>query len=223
MNKSVAESFVVLALNPDKGRISINSINFRYSLTGGLLMDYYDQGEFTIENKRIVPSFKKNGETVHDLFCERIMKSEKNRRISFWISRMTNKSRKIFRELTNKLEKDRIIRKEQKKFLNIIPYYRYWFNDSSARSDLIEALRGILLYGKQAEKKEFMLLGLVESSKAYSLLSRERGESKLLRKKNTEFLKSDIMSAEISLAIREVQAAIVASVTAATIAAHSSH
>ena len=186
-------------------------------------MDYYDQGEFTIENKRIVPSFKKNGEIVHDLFCERIMKSEKNRRISFWISRMTNKSRKIFRELINKLEKDRIIRKEQKKFLNIIPYYRYWFNDSSVRSDLIEALRGILLYGKQAGKKELMLLGLVESSKAYSLLSRERGESKLLRKKNTEFLKGDVMSAEINQTIREVQAAIVASVTAATIAAHSSH
>ena len=186
-------------------------------------MDYYDQGEFTIENKRIVPSFKKNGEIVHDLFCERIMKSEKNRRISFWISRMTNKSRKIFRELINKLEKDRIIRKEQKKFLNIIPYYRYWFNDSSVRSDLIETLRGILLYGKQPGKKELMLLGLVETSKSYTLLSRESGESKLLRKKNTEFLKSDIISAEISLAMREVQAAIVASVTAATIAAHSSH
>jgi hypothetical protein len=79
------------------------------------------------------------------------------------------------------------------------------------------------LYGKQPGKKELMLLGLVETSKSYTLLSRESGESKLLRKKNTEFLKSDIISAEISLAMREVQAAIVASVTAATIATHSSH
>jgi hypothetical protein len=80
-----------------------------------------------------------------------------------------------------------------------------------------------LLYGKQPGKREIMLLGLVETSKAYRLLSREKGEAKILRKKNTEILKGDIMSDEISLAIREVQTAITASVTAATIAAHSSH
>ena len=88
---------------------------------------------------------------------------------------------------------------------------------------MIEVLRGILLYGKQPGKKEIMLLGLVEASRAYSLLSRERGESKLLRKKNSEFLKGDVMSAEISQAIREVQAAIVTSVTAAAIASHASN
>jgi len=151
------------------------------------------------------------------------MNSTKHRRISFWISRLTNKSRLIFREITGSLERDQILRIEQKKFLNIFPYKRYWFNDKSVRNNLIELLRGILLYGKNPGKKEIMLLGLVEASRAYSLLSRERGESKLLRKKNSELLKGDIMSAEISQAIREVQAAIVASVTIATVAAHSSH
>jgi len=223
MNNSVAELFVILALNPEKGRITLDRIHFRYSLTGALIMDYLERGEITIENKRIAPSFRKNGEILHDLFADRIMNSTKHRRISFWISRLTNKSRLIFREITGSLERDQILRIEQKKFLNIFPYKRYWFNDKSVRNNLIELLRGILLYGKNPGKKEIMLLGLVEASRAYSLLSRERGESKLLRKKNSELLKGDIMSAEISQAIREVQAAIVASVTIATVAAHSSH
>lgn len=186
-------------------------------------MDYYDQGEFTIENKRLISSFKRNGDTVHDLFCDRIMKSEKSRRLSYWVSRLTNKGRKIFREMTGRLEKNRIIRTEQKKFLNIIPYFRYWFINSGVRSDIVETIRGILLYGKQPDKKELMLLGLVETSKAYSLLSREKGESKMMRNKNIELLKGEVINAEISQTIREVQAAIAASVTAAIVAAQSSH
>jgi hypothetical protein len=223
MDRSVAKLFVILALNPEKGRVSLNSIHFRYSLTGALFMDYLERGEITTENKRVVPSFRKNGEVLHDLFADRILKSAKNRRISFWIRRLTNKSRLIFREIINSLEKEKILRIEQRKFLNIIPYNRYWFIDNSVRTNLIEVLRGILLYGKQPGKKEIMLLGLVEASRAYPVLSHERGESKILRKKNAEFLKGDVMNAEISQAIREVHAAIIASITVATIAAHSSH
>jgi hypothetical protein len=223
MNNAIAEQFAILSLNPEKGRVTIDSIHFRYSLTGALLMDYLEQDEFKVENKRVVPSFRINGDAIHDMFAERIMKSSRNRKISFWISRLTNKSRFIFREIISSLEKQKLISTEYKKFLGIFPYKRYWFLDDKVRRDLIERLREILLYGKQPGKKEIMLLGLVETSKAYRLLSREKGEAKILRKKNTEILKGDIMSDEISLAIREVQTAIAASVTAATIAAHSSH
>jgi golgi phosphoprotein 3 len=223
MDIPVSKLFVILALNPEKGRIAIDSIHFRYSLTGALFMEYSDDGEFKVENKRIVPFFKNNGEVLHDMIADKIMNSGKNRRISFWISRITQKSRFILREITSSLEKDNIIRIEHKKFLNIIPYKKYWLIDSRTRSNLIEVLRGILLYGKQPGKKDFMLLGLLEASRAYSLLSRERGESKLLRKKNSEILKGDVMSAEISQVIVEVQTAIIASVAVASAAASSSH
>ena len=224
MDRSVAELFVILALNPEKGRIALNNISFRYSLTGAIFMDFHESGEIKIENKKVIPSFsKKNGDTVHDLFAGKIMNSSGRWRISFWIRRLTNKSRLIFREITNSLAKEKIIRIEQKKFLNIIPYKRYWFIDNRTRSSLIELMREILLYGKQPGKKEFMLLGLIEASDAYRLLARERGESKLLKKKNSELLKGELMTDEISRAIKEVQAAIVASVMAATISAHGSH
>jgi Golgi phosphoprotein 3 (GPP34) len=223
MDIPVSKLFIILALNPQKGRLAIDNINFRYTLTGALFMEYYEQEDFTTENMRIVPLFKKTGEVVHDLFASRIMNSKKNRKISFWIRRLTHKSRLIFREMINSMEKDNIIRTEHKKFLNIFPYKRYWLIDNRIRSNLIELLRGILLYGKKPGKNEIMLLGLVEASRAYRLLSHERGESKLLRKKNIEFLKGDLLSAEVSHVIREVHAAIITAVTAAAVAAHSSH
>jgi hypothetical protein len=51
MDRSVVELFVILALNPEKGRVSLNKIHFMYSLTGALFMDYPDRGEITTENK----------------------------------------------------------------------------------------------------------------------------------------------------------------------------
>jgi hypothetical protein len=223
MDNSVAEQFVILSLNPEKGRVSLDSIHFRYSLTGALLMDYLDQEEFKLENKRVVWSFRMTGDTIHDMFAERILNSSGNWKISFWIRRLTRKSRLIFSEIIKSLEKRKLISIEHKKFIGIFPYKRYWFLDNGIRNGIIERLREILLYGKQPVKKELMLLGIVEAARAYRLLSREKGEARILRKKNNEILKGDVVSAEISKAVREVQAAIVASVITATIAAQGSH
>lgn len=219
MDRSVAELFVILALNPEKGRVTLDSIHFRYSLTGAILMDYLAGEEFRVEDKRVVPSLKINDDAIHILFAERMMKSSRNRKISYWVMRLTRKSRFIFSEMTKSLERQRIIRIEQKKFLNIFPYKRYWFENISIREKLINNIRDILFRGKQPDKKELMLLGIIETSRAYRLIAKERGEARQLRKKNTELLKSDLMTEEINQAIKEVQSAIISSVAAASAAA----
>jgi len=223
MERSIAELFVILSINPEKGRVCLDSIHFRYSLTGAIMMDYLAGEEFRVEGKRVVPTLKINDDAIHMLFAERMMKSTRNRKISYWIGRLTNKSRFIFSEMTKSLERERIIRIEQKKFLNIFPYKRYWFANISIREKLIEEIRDILVRGKQPDNKQLMLLGVIEASRAYKLISKERGEARELRKINTSLLKSDVMTSEINQAIREVQAAIVTSVTAATMASHASH
>jgi hypothetical protein len=218
MERSVAELFVILALNPEKGKVTLDSIHFRYSLTGAIMMDYLAGDEFRVEDKRVVPSLKINDDAIHMLFAERMMKSSRNRRISYWITRLTNKSRFIFSEMTKSLERQGIIRIELKRFLNIFPYKRYWFVNSNIREKLIEEVRDILIRGKQPDKKQLMFLGIIEASRAYRIIAKERGEAKQLRKKNTELLKNDLMTSEITQAIKEVQAAIISSVAAASAA-----
>jgi len=223
MEFSFAKQFLILALNPEKGRVSISSIHFRYTLTGSFLMDYLDNGEISISNKRIIPSFRMNTDAVHTMIGDRISASSRNKRISYWISRLTNKSRFIMNNLTLALQQERVLTIEHKKFLGIFPYKRYWLTDKGIRSALIETLRGILIHGKQPDKREMMLLGLIEASRSYKLLSRESGEARRMRKRNLELLKGDIISAEINQAIREVQAAVAASVMAATMASSGAH
>jgi hypothetical protein len=94
MEASVTTQFVILTLHPDKGRIMMNNIHFRYSLIGAVLMDFLDLEEISLSNKRLVPSFRKNSDLIHDMFAEKIKRSSKPRRVSHWVRSLSGKSRK---------------------------------------------------------------------------------------------------------------------------------
>jgi len=223
MEYSVAKQFLILALNAEKGRISIDSTHFRYSLTGAIILDYIDGEELRIEEKRVIPSLKVNDEAIHVLFAGQLSKSSKARKISYWIRRLTNKHRFILVEMTKSLEKDRVLRIEHKKFLGLIPYKKYWFLNNTIRNDITEQLRGILLYGKKPGRKELMLISILHAARAHKALSRERGETRSIRQRCTEILKDDQISSDISQTVREVNAAIEASIAAAIIATQGGH
>jgi len=56
MNYTVAEQFIILAISPETGRISIDGTHFRYSLTGAILMDFFEGEELKVEENRVIPS-----------------------------------------------------------------------------------------------------------------------------------------------------------------------
>ena len=223
MEFNLTTQFLIISLHPEKGRIMIDSTHFRYTLTGAVLLDFLHNGEISLNKNRMVPSFRKNGDLLHDTFAELISGSSKPRRISFWVRRLTRKSRLIFRETINPLIDKSLIRHERRYFLNIIPYNRYFVRDISLRSAIIDEVRNVLLHNKTATSMQLMLLGLIKASGSFRLFAKEKGERRLLRKRCDELLKNDAMASEIDKAIREVQAAIIASVTAATVAASASH
>jgi hypothetical protein len=223
MEFNLKTQFLIISLHPEKGRIIIDGTHFRYTLTGAVLMDFLLDGEISLNKSRMVPAFRKNGDLIHDTFADLISGSSKPRRISYWVRRLTRKSRLIFRETINPLIDKSLIRHERRYFLNIIPYNRYFIRDISLRSGIIDEIRDILLHTKTATSKQLMLLGLIKASGSYRLLAKEKGERRLLRKRCDELLKNDAMASEIDKAIREVQAAIIGSVAAASAAASASH
>jgi hypothetical protein len=223
MDHKIASQFFILALNPGTGRFARNNILISHSLAGAFLMDYLRSGEISVNQKRLVPSFFLSDDPVHDMIAGKINASSKPRKITHWVSVLANKSGFITRNLAQSLERERILRIEQKKFLGLIPYRRYWLYDTGKRSSMIDHLRGILLHGRQPSKEDLMLLALVESAKRYRQMSAERGDAKKMAKKNKELLKNNFVGAEISEAILEVQAAVTAAIVTTTIVTGASH
>jgi hypothetical protein len=218
METSVTSQFIILALHPEKGRIMIDNLHFRYSLIGSVLMDFLEREEISLNNKRVVHSFRKTGEVVHDELSEIIGKQAKPRRINFWVHRLSRKSRFVFKETINSLINKGIIRHERRLFLNIIPYNRYFLTNRELRSGIVEGMRELFFYGRSATRRQIMLIGLINASRSWRILGKEKGERWMLRRKCREFMKSDAINSETDKAIREIQTSVISSISAATAA-----
>jgi hypothetical protein len=218
MELTITSRFIILALNPQKGRIIPDDLHFRYSLSGSVLMDFFTNGEITLSGKKIIPSFRRNGIAAHDLWVARIEEAGRNRSISYWVRTLGRKKRLILKENIRLLVNGGLIRHEKRYFLNFIPYNRYFITKPELRNELIRELRGILLESRAASKEQKMLIGLIRASQAYSVFSEERKEKRTIRQRCKEFLATDDFASETDIVIREVQLAITTAVIAATAA-----
>jgi hypothetical protein len=216
MEKSVTAQFVILSVHHDNGRIVIDNLHFKYSLIGAVLMDFLDRGEISLSNRRLIPSLRKNGDPMHDMFVERIEGYSKPRRISRWVRSLSGKGWLVFKDTINSLIDKGIIRHERRLFLNIFPYNRFFHTEKSQRTGIIDGIRDVLFHDKSATRQQIMLIGLIYASRSHHILAKEKGERWILRRKCKEFMKGDTIPSEIDQIIREVNSEIDASVAAAS-------
>ncbi len=218
MELTITLKFIILALNPEKGRIIPDDLHFRYSLAGSVLMDFFLNGEITLSGKKVIPSFRRNGMAAHDLLATRIEEAGRNRTISHWVSSLGRKKRLIFNENIRLIVNGGLIRHEKRYFLNLIPYNRYFITKPELRAELIRGLRQVLLEGGTAGKEQKMLIGLIRAAQAYRILSGDWKERRLIRRRCKEFMAGDDFASEIDTVIRQVQLAVSTAVMVATAA-----
>jgi hypothetical protein len=215
MELPITTRFIILALDPEKGRIRIDNLYFRYSLCGSVLMDFFANGEIRLNEKKVIPAFRRNGVQWHDICAERIEKARNNKTIAYWVRNLVRKSRFVFSENIRQLVNLGIVRHEKRYFLNIIPYNRYFISNPSVREELIMKIRGILLDGKTAEKDLKMLIGLIRASRSFRLIADDRSERRLIKNRCKELTSADSLTNETDTIIRQVQMAVMSSVMAA--------
>ena len=223
METSITKQFIILSLHPEKGRILIQNTYFRYGLAGAVLMDFLNRGEISLENKRVRTSFRRNGEVIHDLVADMMEKSSRPKRVSYWLGKISMKSRRIFRESINSMISACIIRHERRLFLNIMPYNRYFFYSQNTRNEIYEGLRNVLLHDRAPSTEQLMLIGLLKATRSSSILAKHREEKQPLRRMCDKVGKENVMSSEIDKAIREMQSAIVSSIAISAAVSHGSH
>jgi len=220
METTVIRQFVMLSLHPEKGRRIIKDPFFRYSLAGAILMDFLNSGEITLKDKRVIPSFRRNGESIHDMFAELIESKSRPWRVLFWVNRLSLKSRFIFRETVNSIISAGILRHERRYFLNIIPYNRYFFNDPGYRNEIQTGLRNVLLQDISPSREQIILIGLLHASKALNILSFNREEKRIIKRSSLKLTRENVPVSEQDKAIREILAVVASSARAAAAVSH---
>jgi hypothetical protein len=208
MEMSIAKQFTILSLHPGKGRILVPNTIFRYTLAGACLMDFYINGEITIEDKRLLPSAGRSRDQLHDSLFEKIQTSSRPRRISYWIRRLSGRGRQLFRDSISLLLSEGIVRHEKLYFLGFIPYNRYYFNDPAIRSSLINRLREVVISGKVPDNEQMMILGLMKVSRSLRYLATEFSERSVIRARCREIFRRDETKPETEKFIRMIMASV---------------
>lgn len=115
---SLSEKIYLLGINPKKGGIvmAANSA-MNYVLIGGLLLELSLKKNIVFEKNRIVIKNNKSSNSLHQFMLDKIGKSNKELKISTWISKFTFSIKFIKKEVQQALMKKRVIKMVQRRFL----------------------------------------------------------------------------------------------------------
>lgn len=225
MKLNTAEKFLLLAKHPEKFWYKISEIHLNYGIIGSILIDLSLKKSLEIKEKCFHVNtkfeYKDKEYPGFERISDFIINSKKSRKPKYWIQKFARKSRIYKWEFFNGLEKKRLVRIENRKFL-FIPYRRCYLVDSRTRNKLIDHLRDSVLYKKKKSEEDMAILGMVEACKMHKIISRDRHEVKMIKKELKTLLKDSPISQIVDDTIKQVQIAItiaIASSVAASTAA----
>ena len=220
MQYNVTEKFLILSLHPQKGEFIIPAIQVRYGLVGAFLLKMALQDFISIEQKKVVPKggLAKMDKRSSEIF-EPVMNAKKHRKVKYWLKKLASNSQQIKRNALNDLEDKQLIKSKRKKYLWIIPYYRYYLLDEDIRTELTRQIREAVLRKKKADEELMAVLGLVEACKLHKHIVPDKKEQKLFKKNLKQMIKDHPVADAISETVKKIQAALFAATAAgATVA-----
>jgi golgi phosphoprotein 3 len=219
MKLNTAEKFIILAHHPEKGRFIINGLQLKYGLVGALLLEMSLGKIVSIQDNRLTYSSAgiEKDQVISELSAL-IRQSEKVRKIRTWISKFARKSRRYKWAILSQLADKRLIRIENKKFLGLIPYKKSYIIDKNIRNELIGTARNNVLFRKDLNEENVVVLGLIEACSMHRIISSDRQELKKIRAALKEIIKESPIAGVLAETIKQVKTAIIASEAASSAA-----
>lgn len=222
---SISEKFFLLAHHPEKGRLLISGQQFSYGLAGAILLDLSLDGRIKTDDGRIT---LRPGNTPSDPVKSDIIRmmteSAKPRRTGYWVRSVAFRYSRYNKQIQTCLVGKRLLRIEETRFLGFIPWRKTYLTESYTRNNLIRQLKNDILVYRTYSGETNALAGLIEACNLRRILSTDREELKVIRSQVKKMLKESPVAGTVAQTLREVQAAIIASVTVSVAASsHGSH
>jgi golgi phosphoprotein 3 len=225
MTLNTAEKFLLIAQHPSKGRFLTGDLQINYGIIGALLLDMTLENKIAIEEDRLILKNERStlDNPVISEITSIIRNSQKQRKIRYWVNKLSQKSNNYKRSIMDGMEMKGFLRIEHHKFLGFIPYRKSYLTDSRSRDSLIKQIRECVLFHKELNNENIVILGLIEACRMHNIISTNREELKTLRKELKMIIKESPIAEAVDKTIKQVQAAIMGAVAASSIAATAGH
>jgi golgi phosphoprotein 3 len=216
---NLTESFLLIAQHPSKSRLYINGVPLQHGIIGSLLLELSLEERLEIKDGKLMPGERKNQpDTLLAEIEDMIRSSTKPKKVKHWLTRLAGKSNRYKWFIFEKMEKKRLVRIEKRKFLGLIPYRITSLTGRKQRTSLIRDFKQALYKKENLNEKAMMLLGLVHACSLHKAFTDDRKERRKLKKDLKKFMDENPLTDAIGKTIKEVQAAVMVSIMAATAA-----
>ena len=220
---STPGSFLILAHHPEKGGFLISQIYVQYGIAGALLLELALEERVTITDRKLSlkPGRASSSPWLNDVITL-ISQSPKTRKTDYWVRKLATRYNKYKWQILEELAKKMVFRIENRKFLGLIPYRLSYFTESYTRTNLVRRLKSEILSNRYASGESNALAGLVKACNMQRLIANDRDESRRIRDQLKLMVSDSPVNDVLAQTIKQVQAAIITSVTTAVIASTAS-
>ena len=212
------EELFLLSLNDQKGDVSSAAVgNIGFGLSGAILSELVLAGKIGLDAEKHVLVLNQDpiGEDLLDEALKRINEYPRQRKVSFWINRLSESVKKLQRRVGMGLVEKGVLQLEEKRYLWVIPYDAFPQIDASAKYWVKHNLRLVVLTSKKADPASVALLGLVRACNMLEFVF-TRDELKAARLTIDGLTIGDEIGIGIQRAIEAIETAAIAASLAAS-------
>lgn len=223
MELNLIEKFVLLTLDPKKGKFLIDSLSLNYGIAGAILLEMSELNIINVEKKKLIlidAAFK--NDKIIDGSIKLIGNSKKNRNIKYWINKIGNNSLGFKKLILDDLYHKGILKIEKSSYIwGLFNSYRYPIMNIKPIDEQKNKLKRIVLENEKPDLECLLLLSLMNSCKLTRILFISKKENKAANKRIKELTKNIEISNSVSQALKEIQTAILIATTSTFVGASS--
>lgn len=202
MKLNIQEQFLLLTKHPTKGKFIIADSHIKFGIIGALLLKISFDDNIILEKDKLILNDNINNDNAMISEISIIIKdAKKNKKLSYWITKLSKYAEKYKQNILSNFGKNGMLRIEEKKFIGIFPYTKYFLIENSIRENIIQQVKNNILNKKSLSNEELTLLVLIQACNMFKIISSDRVEIKLLKMKLKDIIKENNTKPEIVNAI----------------------
>jgi hypothetical protein len=204
------EELFLISIHEAKGSLVASAASrLAYGLGGALLAELALSNRVRVEqNHRVeLNNADPTGDPLLDKALGKIKVSENPRKVSYWVTVFSNKSKRLRRQIARRLEEQGLLHLEDERMTLVIPYAQFPDRQASVKYWIKNRLRGIVLACEEPDLHDIALLSLLEASGLLDLVF-TRDEIKSARRMIYELRVTRALDDTTGQAIEEIEGAV---------------
>ncbi|HKK79792.1 MAG TPA: GPP34 family phosphoprotein [Phaeodactylibacter sp.] len=215
MDLHLHEAITLISLNDEKGNYTAAGGYINYAFGAALLTDLILAERVAVEDDRVklVTNAITDSRALNAVI-DQLSRRKKPMKVSSWIHTLVQRSTKLYKLCVEKLIKEGILERREKKILWVFSVNRYPTVDGEPENELRQRLKTLMLDDTTTpDRKERMLLVILLHCELYTDFFDDKSERKRAKARLEALTEDSLMEDHIGKTIREMQAAVMVATT----------